>query len=59
MFALVLIGVFISFLILCIIGLLYKNRELEVDNLKLSHQTTLLLKENSKLRKELVEDGLY
>lgn len=59
MFALVLIGVFISFLILCIIGLLYKNRELEVDNLKLSHQTTDLLKENSRLRKELVEDGLY
>lgn len=55
MFALVLIGVFISALIICIIGLLIKNHDLEVDNLKLSHQTTLLLKENSKLRKELIK----
>lgn len=56
MFALVLIGVFISALIICILWLLYKNHDLEVDNLKLSHQTTELLKENSKLRKELVKN---
>lgn len=59
MFALIFICVFISALIICIIGLLYKNHDLEEDNLKLSHQTTLLLKENSKLRKELVENGLF
>ena len=56
MFALVLIGVFILGLIICILGLLYKNHDLEVDNVKLSHQTTELLKENSKLRKELVRN---
>lgn len=56
MFALILIGVFISGLIICILGLLYKNHDLEVDNIKLSHQTTELLKENSKLRKELVKN---
>lgn len=53
MFALVLIGVFISALIICILCLLYKNHDLQIDNLKLSHQTTELLRENSKLRKEL------
>lgn len=52
MFALIFICVFISALMICIIGLLVKNHDLEEDNVKLSRQTTLLLKENSKLRKE-------
>ena len=56
MFALIFICVFISALIIYILWLLYKNHDLEEDNLKLSHQTTLLLKENSKLRKELIKN---
>lgn len=53
MFALIFLSISVSGLILCILWLLYKNHDLQIDNLKLSHQTTELLKENSKLRKEL------
>lgn len=53
MFTLIFICVFITFLILCILWLLYKNHDLQIDNEKLSHQTNELLRENSKLRKEL------
>ena len=54
MFALILLCVTISFLILYIIYLIYKINDLEKDNLKLSHQTNELLRENSKLRKEII-----
>lgn len=54
MFALIFICIFISALILCILWLLYKNHDLQIDNLKLSHQTNELLRENSKLRKEIL-----
>lgn len=54
MFALIIISVIITCLVLCIIYLLYKNFDLERDNMKLSKQTNDLLKENSKLRKELL-----
>jgi hypothetical protein len=56
MFALIFICVFISALILLILWLLYKNHDLQIDNEKLSHQTTELLLENSKLRKELMNE---
>ena len=54
MFTLIFICIVISALILCILWLLYKNHDLQIDNEKLSHQTNELLRENSKLRKELL-----
>lgn len=54
MFTLILLSISISALILCILWLLYKNHDLQIDNEKLSHQTNELLRENSKLRKELL-----
>ena len=53
MFPLIFVCIIISFLILCIITLLYKNHELEKDNLILSCEVNKYLRENSKLRKEL------
>ena len=53
MFALIFIGVFVVSLVVIILTLLEKNHDLQIDNEKLSHQTTQLLLENSKLRKEL------
>lgn len=56
MFALIFIGVFVVSLVVLILILLEKNHDLQIDNEKLSHQTTQLLLENSKLRKELMNE---
>jgi hypothetical protein len=56
MFALIFIGVFVVSLVVIILTLLEKNHDLQIDNEKLSHQTTQLLLENSKLRKELMNE---
>lgn len=59
MYLLIFCIVYITFLMYIVITLLIKNHNLEEDNLKLSIQTNNLLRENSKLRRELVKDVLY
>jgi sensor histidine kinase regulating citrate/malate metabolism len=53
MFALIFAFVYITFLIIMLLLEIYKNHELEKDNQKLSLEVNKLLRENSKLRKEL------
>jgi hypothetical protein len=54
MFALIFAGVYITFLIVMLLMEIYKRKELEKDNQKLSLEVNRLLVENSKLRKEII-----
>ena len=54
MFALIFAGVYITFLIVMLLMEIYKRKELEIDNQKLSLEVNRLLVENSKLRKEII-----
>ena len=53
MFTLIFVCVLISFLILYILWLTYKNNDLEKENFLMSCEINKYVRENSKLRREL------
>ena len=53
MFTLIFVCVVISFLILYILWLTYKNNDLEKENFLMSCEINKYVRENSKLRREL------